>query len=37
MNKGANHWENRWDFQVGQRKRGSRRELGLFVTGTAEG
>jgi hypothetical protein len=21
MNKGANHWASRWDFQVGQRKK----------------
>jgi hypothetical protein len=27
-NKGANHWVSRRDFQVGWRKRGSRRELG---------
>jgi hypothetical protein len=30
MNKEANHWVNRRDFWVGWRKRGSRRELGLF-------
>jgi hypothetical protein len=30
MNKGANHWVSRRDFWVGQRKRGSRRELGFF-------
>jgi hypothetical protein len=27
MNKGANHWMSRQDFQVGWRKRRSRREL----------
>jgi hypothetical protein len=31
MNKGANHWINRRDFRVGQKKRGSRRELGPFL------
>ena len=30
MNKGANHWASRRDFQVGWRKRESRRELGLL-------
>ena len=30
MNKGANHCASRLDFQVRWRKRGSRRELGLF-------
>jgi hypothetical protein len=30
VNKGANHWVSRWVFRVGQRKRGSRRELGAF-------
>jgi hypothetical protein len=30
MNKGANHWASRRDFQGAQKKRGSRRELGLF-------
>ena len=31
MNKGANHWASRRDFRVGWRKRGSRRQLGLFL------
>jgi hypothetical protein len=30
MNKGTNHWMSRRDFRFGQRKRGSRRELGAF-------
>ena len=30
MNKGINHWTSRQDFQLGRRKRGSRRELGAF-------
>jgi hypothetical protein len=30
MNKEANLWANRRDSHVGQKKRGSRRELGLF-------
>jgi hypothetical protein len=30
MNKGIYHWASRRDFQVGWRKRGSRRELGPF-------
>jgi hypothetical protein len=33
MNKGANHWASRRDFQVGKGKRGSRREIGLFGWG----
>jgi hypothetical protein len=37
MNKGANYWASRWNFWVGQRKRRSRRELGLFGMGTAYG
>jgi hypothetical protein len=30
MYKGANHWESRQGFQVGWRRRGSRRKLGLL-------
>jgi hypothetical protein len=30
MNKGANHWVSRWDFWVGWRKRGRRREALLY-------
>ena len=33
MNKGVNHWASRQDFRVGERKRGDRRELGLFGQG----
>jgi hypothetical protein len=33
MNKGTNHWVNRRDFQVGKRKKGSRRELGPLRKG----
>jgi hypothetical protein len=29
MNKGVNHWANRRNFRVGERKRGSRREVHL--------
>jgi hypothetical protein len=34
--KGANYWISRWDFQDGQRKRGSRIGLGHFGMGTAQ-
>ena len=37
MNKGANHSVSGRDFWVGQKKRGSRRELGPFGTEAAEG
>ena len=37
MNKGANHWASRRDFRIGQRKRGSRRELGAFWIGIERG
>ena len=37
MNKGISHWASTQDFRVGQRKRGSRRELGAFWTGIARG
>jgi hypothetical protein len=37
MNKDTNHWASRWDFRVGQRKRGSRREIGTFWKGTVRG
>jgi hypothetical protein len=33
MNKRANHWKSRRDFQVRQRKRGNRRKLGPFGIG----
>jgi hypothetical protein len=33
MNKGANYWASRWDFRVGEEKRGIRRELGPFEQG----
>ena len=32
MNKENNYWVSRWEFQIGQRERGSRRELGAFWT-----
>ena len=35
MNKGANHWASRGDFQVRRRKTGNRRELGPFWAGIA--
>jgi hypothetical protein len=36
MNKGINHWMSRRDFWVGQRKRGSWREIGAFLDGDNE-
>jgi hypothetical protein len=36
MNKGTNHGVSWWDFQVGLRKRGSRREIGTFEQGEQE-
>jgi hypothetical protein len=33
INKEINHWATRWDFQVGRRIRGSRREFGVFWMG----
>ena len=35
-NKGVNHWTSGRDFQVGEGKRGSRRELGPFGWGWRE-
>jgi hypothetical protein len=36
MNKETNHWANRRDFQVRERKRRSRREDGVFRQGQQE-
>jgi hypothetical protein len=30
VKKGTNQWARRWDFWVGQRKRGNKREIGAF-------